>query len=99
MKTNKLGFEIETCSRCHGGGKYSYCRMYGDRCFKCAGSGAVYTKRGAAARNFFEKLCTKKASEITIGEHIRVTNITHGGRLFEHSAKVFPGQSRALVFS
>lgn len=30
---------METCSRCGGSGHYSYCDMYGTRCFKCAGSG------------------------------------------------------------
>jgi DnaJ-class molecular chaperone len=27
------------CSRCGGDGTYSYCRGYGDRCFKCDGTG------------------------------------------------------------
>lgn len=27
------------CSRCGGSGHYSYCQMYGTRCFKCGGSG------------------------------------------------------------
>lgn len=29
----------ETCSRCGGSGRYSWCQMYGDKCFKCAGKG------------------------------------------------------------
>jgi len=33
-----LGFR-ETCSRCGGGGRYSWCAMYGDTCFKCGGKG------------------------------------------------------------
>jgi hypothetical protein len=27
------------CSRCGGGGQYSYCQMYGSTCFGCAGQG------------------------------------------------------------
>ena len=30
---------LVTCSRCGGSGRYSYCQMYGDRCFGCNGSG------------------------------------------------------------
>ena len=29
----------DTCTRCGGGGHYSYCQMYGTKCFKCGGSG------------------------------------------------------------
>jgi hypothetical protein len=30
---------LDTCSRCHGSGNYSYCQRYGTTCFKCGGSG------------------------------------------------------------
>jgi hypothetical protein len=36
-----LGY-ITECSRCGGYGKYSYCQMYGDRCFGCSGTGKTY---------------------------------------------------------
>ncbi len=37
-RLNALGL-LTTCSRCGGSGRYSYCQMYGDRCFGCSGSG------------------------------------------------------------
>jgi len=61
-------FESETCSRCSGCGRHSYCQMYGDTCFKCGGRGVVLTKRGLAAQVFFDDLCSVPASEIVVGD-------------------------------
>jgi hypothetical protein len=33
-----LGF-VKTCSRCGGGGKFSYNQIHGDKCYGCSGSG------------------------------------------------------------
>lgn len=65
--------ESETCSRCAGSGKYSYCHMYGDRCFKCSGKGIYLTKRGEAASKYLTELRSKPASALKIGDQIRVT--------------------------
>lgn len=45
----KMGtsLETETCGRCGGSGRHSYCQMHGDRCFRCGGRGRTLTKRGA----------------------------------------------------
>lgn len=51
--TNKLGFEIKTCSRCGGTGQYSFNQMHGSRCYGCGGDKVQYTKRGRAARDFW----------------------------------------------
>jgi hypothetical protein len=64
----KEGFELQSCGRCGGCGKYSYCQMYGDKCFKCQGSGYVFTKRGRAASIFYGDLLKKPASEVQVGE-------------------------------
>lgn len=32
------------CTRCGGGGQYSYCQSYGTRCFKCHGVGKIMPK-------------------------------------------------------
>jgi len=32
---------LKTCNRCGGSGSYSYCQMYGTKCFGCAGAGMV----------------------------------------------------------
>lgn len=84
----KTKFETETCSRCQGSGRYSFCQEYGDRCFKCAGSGLVLTKRGMVARAYFEALCTKPVSSIKIGDRISVTSFTNGGRMFHYIATI-----------
>ena len=34
----------DTCSRCCGTGRYSYCQTHGDRCFQCGGFGQVMPK-------------------------------------------------------
>lgn len=46
LKKFKDMFEIQPCGRCGGSGRYSWCQMYGDTCFKCEGSGLAYTTRG-----------------------------------------------------
>jgi hypothetical protein len=66
-------FETETCGRCGGSGKFSYCPMYGDRCFKCCGAKAVLTKRGAAAQKYFTELCSKPARELVAGDRIQTS--------------------------
>jgi hypothetical protein len=34
----------EPCTRCGGSGSYSYCQMYGTRCFGCNGGGTMLPK-------------------------------------------------------
>lgn len=60
-------FETKPCGRCGGGGRYSYCQMYGDTCFDCRGTGAVLTKRGIAAKAYMRELRTVKVTELQIG--------------------------------
>ena len=81
-------FENETCSRCGGSGKYSYCQMYGDRCFKCAGAGYTLTKRGAAAATYLDKLRTIPLSSLKVGDTIKANSMTNNGQSFSFSAKV-----------
>jgi hypothetical protein len=70
--------ETETCTRCGGSGKYSYCQMYGDRCFKCAGSGKVLSKRGVAANKYLTELRSKLSTDIQVGDAI-FNDGGHGG--------------------
>ena len=63
---NKLGFEIETCSRCGGSGHFSYNQIDGSRCFKCGGAKVTYTKRGQAAA--LEKALAYQASLTKAGK-------------------------------
>lgn len=76
----KTLFESESCSRCGGGGHYSYCAAYGTTCFKCRGRGITLTKRGNAAQIHFNQLCSKRAGDLKIGDRIREDSITGGGK-------------------
>jgi hypothetical protein len=67
-------FETETCTRCGGCGRYSYCQMYGDTCFKCNGKGKTYTARGQAAKAYYTSLCSAPLSELTVGMEIWCEN-------------------------
>jgi hypothetical protein len=49
MTKTTLTYEMKPCGRCGGSGSYSYCSMYGSRCFGCAGRKRVLTAAGAKA--------------------------------------------------
>ena len=66
--TDKLGFEMEGCSRCGGTGHYSFHLTYGTICFKCAGKTKVYTKRGHTARKFYDTLLSVPAKDLQAGQ-------------------------------
>lgn len=68
-------FETQTCPRCNGSGRYSYCETHGTCCFKCGGKGIVFTKRGVAAQIHFNRLCSKTAGEVQVGETIQVNDM------------------------
>lgn len=74
-------FETEICSRCGGTGHYSYCLSFGTICFKCRGTGRCYTKRGKAARFFFENLLSMPASKLQPGMKVKALVITEGGNV------------------
>ena len=102
MNVNKHGFEIETCGRCGGTGEYSFNLMDGTRCYGCQGKGVRYTKRGAAAYEYFRKGFTVKWSEVEVGQKVfeksrwlTVTAITDEG----NSVRVNFGPSYALYTS
>lgn len=84
----ELKFETQTCSRCRGAGKYSFCEYYGDRCFKCAGDGEVLTKRGQAAKAYYIKSCSVELGQLNLGDAISVESFTNGGKPFKYVAKV-----------
>lgn len=60
--------ETKTCSRCGGCGRYSWCQRFGDRCFKCGGSGKVLTARGQVAANYLQTLRCKRADQVVLGD-------------------------------
>lgn len=71
-RKSKQGFEIQTCGRCGGSGRYSWNQMDGDRCYGCYGSGVVLTKRGAAARAYWVDMMEVFVSEIKVGWFMEV---------------------------
>lgn len=68
-------FETQICSRCLGSGKYSYCQMYGDTCFKCHGSGKVYTARALAARQWLREQRTVDIGTLKLGDRVSVNGV------------------------
>jgi hypothetical protein len=89
-------FETETCSRCHGTGKHSFCERFRDICFKCHGDKVVLTARGAAAKAFFERSCTIPANELAIGDRVKTHSITMGGAGFTYIGTVSEIERRTL---
>lgn len=67
-KPNEV-FETVGCSRCGGGGMMPFA-VYGGRCFKCHGSGFIYTKRGAAAKRFFDSLGETTIAGLRVGDRV-----------------------------
>lgn len=84
----KTSFETETCSRCHGSGRYSYCQDYGDKCFKCAGVGEVLSKRGAAASAYYRELCMVPISTLKVGDRVLMEGITANMRRYSYISTV-----------
>lgn len=72
--TTAQRLESETCSRCGGSGRYSYCQMYGDRCFKCGGKGLVLTARGKAAAIYLRSLRSKPIGQLVVGDKFKDPN-------------------------
>lgn len=64
-------FESRPCGRCGGCGEYSYCQMYGTRCFRCGGDGWVLTPRGKAAQAYLDELRSAPACEFQVGDLVR----------------------------
>jgi hypothetical protein len=78
-----IKFESTKCSRCHGSGSYSWCQMYGNRCFGCAGSGTTLTKRGVAARAFLHASQHSEAQDIKAGWRVAADGLkTKGGNMW-----------------
>lgn len=70
-----INYESVECSRCGGSGRYSYCQMYGDRCFKCQGKGRTYTKEAQQSRDQVValrlSLTQKKAADLVVGDVVK----------------------------
>ena len=67
--------ETTTCTRCCGSGRFSHCVGYGDKCFKCRGSGKTKTKRGTIANAYIRSLrvTTKAIKDLVVGDLVMGT--------------------------
>ena len=75
-------FEHQTCTRCGGGGKYSFNQMDGDRCYGCSGTGLKLTKRGAAAKVEYQRLLERPAGEVKVGDSVYDYLSLNGSRVW-----------------
>ena len=85
----KLIFDHVTCTRCGGGGRYSFCQTMNGKygpytCFKCRGAGVTLTKKGFAASQLLTRAYSKPAEELQPGDLIR----SIGGRRWERVVEV-----------
>lgn len=69
-KVDGLGFEVCTCGRCGGSGRYSFNQVDGDRCYGCGGTGLKRTKRGAAAHAFYTKSQERPFADLKVGDYV-----------------------------
>jgi hypothetical protein len=81
-------FENKTCGRCGGSGNYSYCQRYGTTCFGCGGSGRKYTSRGLAAKRFADRLMSKPARDVKVGESVASVSVTTNGDVYSQWERV-----------
>lgn len=78
-QTDSMGFEITTCSRCHGTGTHSYCQRYGTTCFKCRGKKVVRSIRGAAAYQRYTDSLKVEAGTLVVGDRLHVSELSFSG--------------------
>ena len=93
-KPHKLGelFETRPCSRCGGCGHYSFNLMYGTVCFKCNGSGILFTPRGKRQLEAYKAARSKPASDVKVGEKIK----PEGYKNFAYPEAVEPAPAETL---
>lgn len=79
-KPKTLGdiFETQSCSRCGGSGHYSYCTMYGTKCFKCGGTKRFFTKHGqrdlARYQAAVDAVTLKPVADLKPGDSCKLDN-------------------------
>ncbi len=69
--TLQTSFEKQTCTRCCGTGKHSYCHSHGYTCFKCGGTGEILTARGSVAHDVYASSRKVQLSEVSVGDMLR----------------------------
>ena len=68
----KIAYEMETCGRCGGGGRYSFNLKDGDVCYGCSGRGERMSKRArkahAAINAFKAEQFSKLVADVVVGD-------------------------------
>ena len=76
-------FETEICTRCNGSGHHQSHILHGTICFKCNGNKETFSKRGLAAKKYFDQCLKVKVSDLKVGDLIfckgwkEITSITY----------------------
>ena len=76
----RLTYEKQTCTRCGGGGHYSYCQRYGTTCFGCGGTGKASSKAGKKAADavhaFIEEHFSVEVQNLQPGDRVKLDGQT-----------------------
>ena len=77
--TNKYGFPLEVCNRCHGTGNHSYNEVDGTTCYGCSGSGFKIIKRAekayAAFKTAYKEAQRPQVQNLKVGDYIARLNV------------------------
>jgi hypothetical protein len=94
---SKMGFEIQTCTRCGGSGQYSYCQSYGTTCFKCSGRKVCFTAKGAAASAFYSESLQVPAGSLAVGDLIQIEDFFKQVKYFAPITAIGISDSKRLM--
>lgn len=82
MTTKKAPeFESTPCRRCGGSGEFWYRSAYGKHCFGCRGRGHKLTKRGEAARDWYNEKIKIPAIEAKHGQRVFIEAFSINGSI------------------
>lgn len=69
------------CPRCNGAGSIrGFSHVRSGVCFRCHGLGTTWTKRGKAARTYWEQSLTVPADDVEVGDRVLVPGVDCIGR-------------------
>ena len=80
IRTDKYGFPIQTCTRCHGSGHYSYNQIHGTMCYGCGGTGVQIVKKAKPAWVAFNANAKKLKQTMTKDLVVGIAYRTYGSK-------------------
>lgn len=89
-------FETEPCSRCGGTGQFSFNGEH-SRCYKCDGKNGcrAYTKRGRAAKEFYETSLMVATTDVVLGMKLR--HLPYVKQITVAKIEIYTPTSRVIV--